>query len=153
MRQIPSPCLCVSVVNLQDWSFQFLKSKYFSVIPKSKGLTRCDPDLIPNRVGIKSDGFRDLFGIDPGILSGSIRDCSLAYDLASDGTSNVKKSKCPSVPINAHRFPSHSLGCAIAGPGNALTFPEIPTRSLQISLCWSYGFALVSNSNLELHTP
>jgi hypothetical protein len=51
-----------------------MNQKKILLIPKSKGLTRQDPDLIPKLFGIILSGFRDLFGIDPGILPGFARD-------------------------------------------------------------------------------
>jgi hypothetical protein len=54
------------------WAYclAFFFISYFEIkkilsIPKSKGLTRQDPDLIPNTLGIPSSGFRDLLGSIP----------------------------------------------------------------------------------------
>jgi hypothetical protein len=51
-----------------------VKLKYFFLIPTSKGVTSHDPDLIPNTVGIVRFCFRDRLGINPDLVSGSVRD-------------------------------------------------------------------------------
>jgi len=51
-----------------------MKQKIFFLIPTSKGLTRQDPDLIPNLVGIGSKQRRDLVGINPDPIPTQSRD-------------------------------------------------------------------------------
>jgi hypothetical protein len=54
--------------------FHLVNQNIFFVIPKFKGLTRQDPDLIPTMLGIGPRFFRDLFGINPETSSGYPRD-------------------------------------------------------------------------------
>jgi hypothetical protein len=73
-RQHYTELLLKRVYRLVGRLFHLVNRKIFFLIPKSKGLTRQDPDLIPKVFGITSTFFRDHLGINPETSSGFARD-------------------------------------------------------------------------------